>query len=159
MFIDLLLSQGRLGPAAVIGTGCWCENNGNNNLCAVIASGEGEYIMQKTLARTLTLLTVHEVRSHSSSCNDVLIPNIVSNVLESTNLFGTTHELGLVMLYAQKLDQSNFLVDLIWINSTPSMTLGYKQRQSRGATAVISRKLTSDSNSISTEGRSFLISY
>lgn len=133
----ILKSEGRVGQAAIIGAGCWAEQD-----IAVTTTGIGEYIVRTSLARQcaqeLSSIT-HEDHFYNNALNKVFEKNFFGSILMK-NIPREDHLAGVLALKYFKPDSDNSgpSVELMWAHSTSSMCIAYMSTKTDKPAAFIS---------------------
>lgn len=133
----ILKSEGRVGQAAIIGAGCWAEQD-----IAVTTTGIGEYLMRTSLARQCALelsSTVHEDHFYDNALNKVFERDFFGSPLMK-NIPRDDHLAGVLGLkyFGPDPDNTDRSVEMMWAHSTSSMCIAYMGTKSEKASAFIS---------------------
>ncbi|RWS07011.1 threonine aspartase 1-like isoform X1 [Dinothrombium tinctorium] len=121
----LLKNPGRVGQAAMYGSGIWAQDN-----VAVTTSGVGEYLVKTLFARECAsqLLTIDD-RLNVEKIHNVFVNNFIeSPFLKSVN---GVKSAGVICAH---LDQSKSIIEFLWAHNTPTMSIAYCCRNSQPKT-------------------------
>ncbi|RUS81004.1 hypothetical protein EGW08_011242 [Elysia chlorotica] len=131
-----LKHSGRLGPAAIYGAGCWAQNQVSASKAGVAAvtSGCGEHLIQTLLAKTCS----DAIRS-STDLSGSLATVFQDDFLGSEFLRNTEKKFGGVLALKTHSDGSDRDVELSWMHSTASMSIGYMNGSKNSPTVLMSR--------------------
>lgn len=133
----VLKHSGRIGQAAVYGSGCWAEDgrlNGSVPGIAVTTSGTGEDLIKTSLARE----TARSLQM--ASCPSVSIHHTINNnFLKSPHLkFKSSKERLCGVIALQKFCDKDE-VEFLWGHTTHSMGVGYMSTNDSKPTSRMSR--------------------
>ncbi|KAL5235435.1 hypothetical protein ACI65C_002845 [Semiaphis heraclei] len=112
----LLKQDGRVGQAALLGSGCWAQNMSNDVAVAVTTSGCGEHLIKTNLAKEISR------QLHNSSCPTIAITKCFNeDFIHSPILRNCNEKLaGALVLYKNK-DYCEILSG----HTTKSMCIAY----------------------------------
>ncbi|KAG5438539.1 hypothetical protein PCANB_002643 [Pneumocystis canis] len=136
---------GRLGLAAIPTAGTWVEMNENGTGVAVICSGSGEQIIATGLAK--------------KCCERILIgKDLLKSVKKSSRTIeGCTPFAGLVIVKTELLQNTHYVIQLLFAHCTPSMGIGYMFSNDTKSKAEISENKKSPNSFVySGNSRSFI---
>ncbi|KAF8502260.1 nucleophile aminohydrolase [Russula emetica] len=137
----LLKHSGRVGEAAIFGSGCWAERSAGGRSVACSVSGQGELIMQSFLAKTLAERTVAsaEVDTH-----EVLRSVLVDQFYDKWNQRGEHQPAVGVLLLTQGVDGDESTARLWCAFTTQSMAVAYASSRQPKPKARVLRNTAHD---------------
>ncbi|KAI0270769.1 nucleophile aminohydrolase [Russula aff. rugulosa BPL654] len=138
----LLKHSGRVGEAAIFGSGCWAERSaagGRSVACSV--SGQGELIMQSFLAKTLAERTV---ASTEGDTHEVLRSVLVDQFYDKWNQRGEHQPAVGVLLLTQGVDGDESTTRLWCAFTTQSMAVAYASSRQPKPKARVLRNTAHD---------------
>ncbi|XP_067941640.1 threonine aspartase 1-like isoform X2 [Watersipora subatra] len=128
-----LKHQGRVGQAAMVGSGCWV-----NEHAAVATTGCGEQLMRTMLAKTLADRLQTATGDSDEELNLVKVERTFKqDFIESRTLQNDRDKFGGAIIVL--LDTPNTQVELLWAHTTKSMCVSYMSTTSDQPTVLISR--------------------
>ncbi|KAL5008296.1 hypothetical protein ScPMuIL_013877 [Solemya velum] len=131
-----LKHSGRIGPAAVCGSGCWaydCKGEDRPGV-AIAVSGSGEDLMRTHFARECA----QSVVTWDSASRGVS-QAFTDKFLTSEFLWDAKERLAGVLVLRQDRLEEKRNVEIVWSHSTSSMCVGYMLGNDSRAKALISR--------------------
>lgn len=131
----LLKVPGRIGQAAVFGSGCWAQNSSEKDRPSIACSvsGVGEYLMKTMFARECYQV-VYDRHDSISALPDVF----KERFLESPCLRNAPSKLAGVLTV--KHYASDNLCELAWAHNTRSMIMGYGSTSKGKTVSIVSRQ-------------------
>ncbi|XP_035824867.1 threonine aspartase 1 isoform X2 [Aplysia californica] len=131
-----LKHPGRLGPAAIYGSGCWAQNqiSGDRPGIACVTSGCGEHLIQTVLAKTCCNAT-----RCSQDMTHALTSVFREDFLGSEFLSSTPVKYGGALVLRLLKSDPGREAELAWIHSTASMCLAYMAGGHKAPRATLSR--------------------
>uniref|UniRef100_T1JHH4 Uncharacterized protein n=1 Tax=Strigamia maritima TaxID=126957 RepID=T1JHH4_STRMM len=153
----IMKHPGRVGPAAVFGSGCWAQDqevdgvNGVTSAVASATSGCGESLIRTILARECC-----RVVEMNSSDPTLALQHLYSEKILKSKFFNDVSERlagSVVLMY----DAKNRVGEVIWAHTTDSMCVGFMSSSDSNAAVRMSR-LPAHSlagNSVVVEGAPF----
>lgn len=136
----LLKTPGRVGEAAVFGAGCWAERISDGRSIACSVSGQGELIMQSSIAKTLA----ERVAAAEGDTHDVLRSVLVDHFYSKWHGRGEHQPAVGVLLLTRGVDGDESTTRLWCAFTTQSMAVAYSSSQHPKPKAVILRNTTHD---------------
>lgn len=131
-----LKHAGRLGPAALYGSGCWAQNQASSSKAGVagVTSGCGEHLMQTCLARTCC-----DAMRCSEDMTEAVAHAFKEQFMDSEFLASNPLKYGGALLLKVSSEESNHQAEVGWVHSTASMCVGFMADQDTRPTTVMSR--------------------
>lgn len=131
----LLKVPGRIGQAAVFGSGCWAQNSSEKDRPSIACSvsGVGEYLMKTMFAREC-----YQVMYERHDSISALPDAFKERFLESPYLRNVPSKLAGVLTV--KHYASDNLCELAWAHNTRSMILGYGSTSKGKTVSIVSRQ-------------------
>ncbi|KAM7431059.1 taspase [Porites harrisoni] len=146
---------GRIGQAAIFGSGCWATSHDANDVgVACCTSGCGEHLIKTLLAKECANLALN--RDAVSAVQE----GLGSKFLGSSLLSSVTKKLGGVLLLRVEGGEGNgdCTVDLVWGHTTDSMCIGYMAEQDKKPKLRLSRLQPGQVVPLSVEGTVYRLS-
>ncbi|KAN0114000.1 N-terminal nucleophile aminohydrolase [Russula decolorans] len=137
----LLKHSGRVGEAAIFGSGCWAERSSGGRSVACSVSGQGELIMQLFLAKTLAERTV---ASTEGDTHEVLRSVLVDQFYDKWNQRGEHQPAVGVLLLTQGVDGDESTTRLWCAFTTQSMAIAYASSRQPKPKARVLRNTAHD---------------
>lgn len=129
----LLKYPGRIGQAAIYGSGCWAQNSSSSDIPSIACSvtGVGEYLIKTLFAKECYNMLSNDFNSIFALRDIFKKCYIESPYLKnvSTKLAGT--------LAVKHYLQDNYC-ELSWVHTTKTMILGYMSEADAKASTIIS---------------------
>ncbi|KAH9957955.1 nucleophile aminohydrolase [Russula dissimulans] len=137
----LLKQSGRVGEAAVFGAGCWAERLAGGHSVACSVSGQGELIVQSSLAKTLaeSIAAGTEDDTH-----DILRSVLVDQFYDKWRQRGEYQPAVGVLLLTQGLDGDEHSARLWCAFTTQSMAIAYASSRHPKPKATVLRNTAHD---------------
>ncbi|RPD74309.1 N-terminal nucleophile aminohydrolase [Lentinus tigrinus ALCF2SS1-7] len=130
----LLKLPGRVGEAAIYGTGCWATRS-----VACSVSGAGEYITRMSLARTICEAV--EAAGDEEDIHEILRRVLETEFLKLCSERGETSPQAGIILLVKEQDAAGQPKPRLWCAfTTESMAVGFTTSQSQKASATILRR-------------------
>ncbi|XP_068730065.1 threonine aspartase 1-like [Montipora capricornis] len=145
----LYKTPGRIGQAAMYGSGCWATSLDVNEVgVACCTSGCGEHLMKTLLAKECASLALKRdavSAVHEGLAEKFLGANVLSSVKE---------KLGGVLLLRVEGEQGcdGYTADLVWGHTTQSMCIGFMAEQDTKPKVRLSRLQTGQQVPLIVEG-------
>ncbi|KAN0111318.1 N-terminal nucleophile aminohydrolase [Russula decolorans] len=137
----LLKHSGRVGEAAIFGSGCWAERSAGGRSVACSVSGQGELIMQSFLAKTLAERTV---ASTEGDTHEVLRSVLIDQFYDKWNQRGEHQPAVGVLLLTQGVDGDESTTRLWCAFTTQSMAVAYASSRQPKPKARVLRNTAHD---------------
>ncbi|KAH9040731.1 asparaginase [Lactarius pseudohatsudake] len=134
----LLKPSGRVGEAAVFGAGCWAERLSDGRSIACSVSGQGELIVQSSMAKTLA------ERIAEGDTHDVLRSVLVDHFYSKWHRRGEHQPAVGVLLLTRGMDGDESTTRLWCAFTTQSMAVAYSSSQHPKPKALVLRNTTHD---------------
>ncbi|KAI9450529.1 asparaginase [Russula earlei] len=119
----LLKHPGRVGEAAIFGAGCWAERSSGGRSVACSVSGQGELIVQSSLARTLAERIAASAEDEDG--HDILRSVLVDQFYGRWRQRGEHQPAVGVLLITQGMNGSEHTARLWCAFTTQSMAIAY----------------------------------
>ncbi|KAH8990542.1 asparaginase [Lactarius akahatsu] len=136
----LLKPSGRVGEAAVFGAGCWAERLSDGRSIACSVSGQGELIVQSSMAKTLA----ERIAAAEGDTHDVLRSVLVDHFYSKWHLRGEHQPAVGVLLLTRGMDGDESTTRLWCAFTTQSMAVAYSSSQHPKPKALVLRNTTHD---------------
>ncbi|KAI8871096.1 N-terminal nucleophile aminohydrolase [Ramicandelaber brevisporus] len=131
--------SGRVGEAAVFGSGCWARNgceSSNRYTVGCSASGMGEQIMKTALSR----ICAEQLEEDVDDPVAVLSTTVRHKFLNSWLLSNVSkRHAGLVMLRQSPFSEESKSTELLAVHTTPAMVFAYASERSSRVRSAVSR--------------------
>jgi taspase, threonine aspartase, 1 len=128
----ILKLQGRVGHAAVFGSGVWAQKSGNQST-GCVTTGNGEYLIKTLLAREICTNLV-DSQCPTTKLNQILNEKFLKSPLLPQNNDLEYYAGALVIDYNSETKRG----ELLWAHTTKMLCLGYKSSSSKSAKFVSS---------------------
>ncbi|KAH9002045.1 asparaginase [Lactarius hatsudake] len=143
----LLKPSGRVGEAAVFGAGCWAERLSDGRSVACSVSGQGELIVQSSVAKTLAERIAANTAAEGDT-HDVLRSVLVDHFYSKWHQRGEHQPAVGVLLLTRGMDgdESTSIAQFrLWCAfTTQSMAVAYSSSQHPKPKALVLRNTTHD---------------
>lgn len=136
----LLKPSGRVGEAAVFGAGCWAERLSDGRSIACSVSGQGELIVQSSIAKTLA----ERIAAAEGDTHDVLRSVLVDHFYSKWHRQGEHQPAVGVLLLTRGMDGDESTTRLWCAFTTQSMAVAYSSSQHPKPKALVLRNTTHD---------------
>ncbi|KAH9061322.1 asparaginase [Lactarius vividus] len=124
----LLKPSGRVGEAAVFGAGCWAERLSDGRSIACSVSGQGELIVQSSMAKTLAERIAANTATEGDT-HDVLRSVLVDHFYSKWHRQGEHQPAVGVLLLTRGVDGDESTTRLWCAFTTQSMAIAYSSSQ------------------------------
>ncbi|KAH9176359.1 nucleophile aminohydrolase [Lactarius sanguifluus] len=139
----LLKPSGRVGEAAVFGAGCWAERLSDGRSIACSVSGQGELIVQSSVAKTLAERIAANTAAEGDT-HDVLRSVLVDHFYSRWHQRGKLQPAVGVLLLTRGMDGDENTTRLWCAFTTQSMAVAYSSSQHSKPKALVLRNTTHD---------------
>ncbi|KAH9083475.1 asparaginase [Lactarius deliciosus] len=139
----LLKPSGRVGEAAVFGAGCWAERLSDGRSIACSVSGQGELIVQSSMAKTLAERIAANTAAEGDT-HDVLRSVLVDHFYSKWHSRGEHQPAVGVLLLTRGMDGDEGTTRLWCAFTTQSMAVAYSSSQHPKPKALVLRNTTHD---------------